>query len=395
MALLMSLLLVLASLVSTSAGLGSSRGLFSPVDLLDTLRGLWRVSVSGPLGRVSQLHSRRSNEVSQAPVILGAARSRTFGELGRGVARGVGSILHLLRYQWPCGSAFTIALILVFIYFGLSLKETRVVEVNASELGLNTFGVFSDVATRLAVSPNVDLGSYPDLEPPDETFSLRITPGEPWKGEFALVVLSSPPYWTLDLDDSSSFVFILPEGARLIRDADSSLIADPPGACASWHDGELVRTAQPHIVPDPFETIALCEVPAVGSVEQLFVHLRFEWDNQVVVEGAVGQQRSALRVAGGQLIEPDALPRIGPRVAESLKVSLNLQEGYRLVDSYPAATGGGLEERTWMTSGYTTELDFMIEKPRCRVWVQPVLEGTLLGAGVLLGMLHSLWRRAG
>jgi hypothetical protein len=327
-------------------------------------------------------------------LILGAAASQTFGKLGRGVTRGVGSTLSLLSYQWPCGLAFTFALILVFIHFWLSLKETRVVEVNASELGLNTFGVFTDVATRLAVSPNVDLRSYPDLEPPDATFSLRVTPGDPWKGEFTLVVLDSPPYWTLDLGDPSSFVFILPHGAKLIGDADSSLIADPPGACASWYDGELVRTAQPHIVPDPFETIALCEVPAAGSVQQLFVHLRFEWENQVVAEGAVGQQHSALRVAGGQLIEPDALSRIGPRLAENLKVNLNLQEGYRLVHSYPTPTGGGLEERTWMTSGHTTELDFTIERPRCRVWVQPALDGTLLGAGVLLGMLHSLWRRA-
>jgi hypothetical protein len=210
-----------------------------------------------------------------------------------------------------------------------------------------------------------------------------------------VVGLASPDYWSLDLSAPTRVVFLLPEGASLV---DARSIRTIEGTCATWYDGSSVGVAMPVVQTSVFGTIVVtCEIPSQGSVNDIMFELPFTWPDASWGNAGIGQYRGGTRLAGsGEWPTDIALPAAefstDYLIPEGLEVTARLGGGRVLTEAFPQPSSGRLTERTW-TVHSGGDIEYFIEVPSDRVWVQPLQDPTLLTAGLAFGLLPSTWRR--
>jgi hypothetical protein len=82
------------------------------------------------------------------------------------------------------------------------------------------------------------------------------------------------------------------------------------------------------------------------------------------------------------------------QVPDRATVTMRLNDETQLMDSFPEPSGGEHRERTWDFDRTGGDIDYVLERPRDRAWMQPIVDLLLLLAGVALGLLPSMWRRS-
>ncbi|MGH7930735.1 MAG: hypothetical protein ACREQV_23435, partial [Candidatus Binatia bacterium] len=166
-----------------------------------------------------------------------------------------------------------------------------------------------------------------------------------------------------------------------------------------WSGGRhSIHYAKPSMQRSAFgDLVAICTIPPVGEINDLFFEIIFEWEDKTYIEGGYGRYAGGVRFEFLDSVPSDIdLPR--PRGTNSfglapLEFTLDIPNEARLLESFPNPSGGRTGERQWDV-GEGLDIEYSIEEARARIWVQPATELTLLLAGVAFGLAPAFWRRS-
>jgi hypothetical protein len=303
----------------------------------------------------------------------------------------------LLRLQWQPLVLFGIALALCATTLIIRTIDSRYPVIDEVDLEYQQMGVYMDAASK-ATLMQIPEAEFTALggRVPERRWSFSIDPGRTAEGTVNLVMLDGPGLWNLTINQELTVIIALPPGAVLDPDR-RELRAESSGSCASWYDGKQVSYAFPDVQRSTFRNVVLvCKVPAVGDVNDLFFETSFHWPDETFAEAGFGRTAGAARFEyipffASDIEVPPARPGPGYGL-EALEVRLLLDDGERLMESFPDPTGGSRGERSWqMDQG--GEVEYLVERPSSRTLVQPASELALLLAGVALGLIPAVWRR--
>jgi hypothetical protein len=301
------------------------------------------------------------------------------------------------RTQWPAALGLLVAVFFTGASGLLRLLDSPSVAISDSVLADQHLGVYADVVSRNAWTPvpSEEFAATGGSVPTD-AWTLTIAPGRSARAAFTFVQLDAAELWDLNIRHEILVLFALPPGAELEDHRELRVGGD--GSCASWSSDEGgVAYSQPTVQRTPLgEVLVSCVVPAVGDVNSLMFELRFRWPDAVLVDTGIGRRSGGYRLqyllptSGGYTNVPP--PRNTLYLLPRTQLRLDLPEGERLSDAFPAPTEGQLGSRSWAVE-QGLEVEYTLEKPAVRALVQPSAELTLLLAGVTFGVLPSLWRR--
>lgn len=301
------------------------------------------------------------------------------------------------NFQLPSIIAVAFGLGLCACSLWIRVSDSKYPQVSEYVLGDQRVGVYLDLTSRLALLLMPERNVLrSDL--PEDTWTMKLEPGKKVRATFLNVLLSSPGLEKLNVNDEVRVVFTLPPGANMIADK-RTLRANSNGTCASWYDGKNVHYAFPAIQRSVFGTLAVtCAIPPIGQVQDLFFDIVFEWVDHTYVEGGYGRYGGGVRL-DYLLSTPGDIHLPPPRglitdVLAPLEFVLVIPDGERLVESFPSPSGGRTGERRWKV-GNGLDIEYSIERPSDRAWVQPAVDLTLLLGGVAFGLAPVFWRRTG
>lgn len=308
----------------------------------------------------------------------------------------VGNSIRGIAYQWPAWTAFVLAVCLLGVTLLLRLRDESSPQIAASALDSQTIGVFTDLDARVALDlrPN-PAATANAVYPSDRQFKVDITPGTPMLGQVYLVLLDNPGIWNLVVSRPVHLIVVLPKGSTL-TDQGRTLIASPEsrGACAAWYAGGHYHFVRPTDQTSIFgDRVVSCDIPAFGAAEYLFVELPFSWRDKL--RGSTGFSRftSSIRVGSSYSMPTDVHVQAGfPVVAEKTSLRIHLPPGDQLTDAFPSPTGGQHDQR-WWDFERGGDVDYTIETPSGRIWVQPAIDLSLLVAGAFLGLIPAARRK--
>ena len=261
--------------------------------------------------------------------------------------------------------------------------------------GQQLFGVATDVDGRIALDPK-PTQTYAALgrTPPETRFSIDLYPGPVTTGRIVLVLFDGgPELWRLFSSKPATLLITLPPDAELTPSR--SLRADSDGTCASWYDGKSVHYANPTVKRSALgDQLVSCTIPPLRFVRDLFVELPFTWHKPLRARAGFGRVANVFQISPNLSVPGDIeAGLLGPYVILPVDITLHLAKDQVLIDSYPTPSGGSHSARRWsFDSG--GDLAFTLESPAQRAWVQPLIDGSLLIAGVFFGLLPTLLKRS-
>ena len=299
------------------------------------------------------------------------------------------------RRQWPAFSALLAGLLLAGVSLFLRVADTDDSGLSGSDLNDQQIGVFADVDALVGLGVVLNSSaSAVGTKQPDQRFRIELYPAGTTAGVISYIQLADPEIWTIDVTRPIHLIVMLPNGATLTDDHRSLIVGTGlPSACASWFSAgksHVARSVLHHDVDGtPFVT---CDIPAFGSAESLAVEIPFEWKNALWRRVGFGRVASSVRLADHYPFGDETYASQPPLIPEHVALQLDLPPGDNLADSFPSPTSGGHSDRVW-DSDAGEDIDYTMERPVSRVWVQPAIDLSLLLAGVMLGLIPALWRR--
>ncbi|WP_193612452.1 hypothetical protein [Nocardioides lijunqiniae] len=262
-------------------------------------------------------------------------------------------------------------------------------------------GIYADINTTVAMQYRM-LSPYTTA--PEIRWAIDFAPEAEVDMRATLLLMSGGPLYEINIDKPLTIVAILPKGAQWGTKSSDVM---PNGLnCASWYDGKDVKVAHPvfHRVHDG--TVALiCKVPAVGKMQQLTFDLRVRFHDTVWERFGFGRAQGGLRFDSSWMPDADMAEQgLTYMLRHPVEVKLQLPAAVELSESFPEPTGGSAGVRSWrlgtgLGSAAGNDLDgeditYRLDDPQKRIWIQPVLDLSLLLAGVVLGLLPALLRRS-
>ncbi|GIM96852.1 hypothetical protein Ato02nite_086450 [Paractinoplanes toevensis] len=227
-------------------------------------------------------------------------------------------------------------------------------------------------------------------------FFIDIKPGPQAYGRIGLVLLDGgPKLWKLSIDRPLMLFFELPEKAELAEWQNRGVVVDPPMAhpCASWWDGRDRGEAPAELQRSILGiTQVICRIPKIGDVSDLHVDLQFTWQDELRRSAGFDRVSSSIRLADRIRSPSDVEQPPDLTIVDQVELGLFLESDERLSESFPEPTGGSHNERSWQYDK-GGDLDYTVERPRARTWVQPTIDGFLLLAGAMFGIAPTAWRR--
>jgi hypothetical protein len=299
------------------------------------------------------------------------------------------------KFQLPSIIAVGIGLGLCACSLWIRVSDSKYPQVREYALEDQRMGVYSDLTSRIALS--LPLEKNPGAHLPEPTWTMKLDPGKKVRATFRNVLLDSPGLQRLIINDEVRVVFTLPPGANMI-DNKQPLRTNSKGTCASWYDGKSVHYAFPSIQRSGFGSLVVtCTIPPIGQVQDLFFDITFEWVDRTYAEGSYGRYVGGVRL--DYLVStPSDIYLPPPRglstdVLMPLEFVLAIPDGERLVESFPSPSGGRIGERKWVVGdGQDVDIEYSIERPSDRAWIQPAVDLTLLLGGVAIGLAPAFRR---
>ena len=258
-------------------------------------------------------------------------------------------------------------------------------------------GVFTNVASRVAfgMTPTAE-GAASGVQIPPYRFFIDVEPGVQAYGQIGLFLLDGgPTLWRLSIDRPLTLFFELPAGAELAEWQNRGVVVEPPmlHPCASWWDGKD-RGEAPAILQRSLLGITqvTCRIPKIGLVSDLRVDLQFKWQDELRRSAGFNRVSGSVRLAQNMRSPSDVEQPTDLTIVDKVELRLMLDPEERLTDSFPEPSGGNHNERSWQYDR-GGDLDYTIERPQARTWVQPTIDGLLLLAGAMFGIAPTAWRR--
>lgn len=240
------------------------------------------------------------------------------------------------------------------------------------------------------VSRDVPVTTWPTLGSasfygPRHAWSVRIYPGVTTRASVALVQL--PGLSDMKFDRPVRVVVEFPAGARLLE---STLRVGHPDACATWWDGRTLHAVRAVLLQrsatDPVSVS--CEIPAAGQPENLFIEFNAEWVDSSRAEYGFARAQYAVH----QEMWPRSVDAEG-LVSVPVDFIVEMAPGESLVNLSSPPDITKLDALLWRADGGEFEFQFTVERPKERLWVQPLLDVSLLMAGVAFGLIPWVWDR--
>lgn len=338
---------------------------------------------------------RPTNQRARRGKLAGHSRRQATMDRSTRSRLGVGS----LRSHWarwlPFVACLVLAAGLLLVTLQVRTAEAAVpMTPNDDQISDNVLGVYGDGATMAALSPDPDASPATTNAVPESIgrWNLTIEPGlATTTGRLTLVLLDAPGLWRVNVNRSALVTMQLPRGSTV--DNSGTSLTGGKGACAAWWDGKVFHTVDPEVRHNADgATVVSCSIPQVGEVPQVFFDLRFRWNDEHKAPAGIGRTGAWLRF---EAVEPvsDLMPPFrdegSSRVAMPLRVSLATGEDAVLSSSFPPPAEGRLGERSWSIGSGGLDLQYVLEYPRRRTWVTPVVDLSLLGSGGFFGLLPA------
>ncbi|MFI1996751.1 hypothetical protein [Actinoplanes sp. NPDC020271] len=319
-----------------------------------------------------------------------------FAAFGTAVACACGQVLAAAARQWRLYLFITCAILLAVATVTLRWEDAGQPAVSSNALDHNQLGVFTNINDRVVLATDRSAESRRlGIEPPEYRFAAVIKPGTRAYGQYRLVRLNNPGLWRLSIDRPLTILFTLPHDAELADWSRRGVTVDPPMAhsCASWWTGKERAEASAELRRDAFgHTMVTCTVPAVGDVGDLDIDVQFTWPDTLRRSAGLARNSSAIQVARSPAIPNDGGAAVqGLFAADKIDVQMQIGTEERLADAFPQPVGGTHNERTWSFE-IGGDLDYTIERPRERIWLQPTIDGCLLLSGAMFGIAPAAWR---
>ncbi|MCY1142846.1 hypothetical protein OWR29_33040 [Actinoplanes sp. Pm04-4] len=327
---------------------------------------------------------------------IAAAASALLG-FGQAVAVWCGRLIEETFRQWR---------MTLFLVVGVACAVTTVALRNldagealpvSTALDRAQIGVFTNVDSRVVfgMTPTVK-GAAAGVQVQPYRFFVNVKPGPRAYGRIGLVLLDGgPTLWKLSVDRPLTLFFELPEGADLTEWQNRGVVVEPPmeHPCASWWDGKDRGEAPATLQRSGLGiTQVTCRIPKVGDVSDLRIDLQFAWGDDLRRSAGFDRVSSSIRLADHIRSPSDVEQPSELTLVDKVDLRLLLDTEERLAESFPEPSGGSHNERSWQYDN-GGDLDYIIERPGARTWVQPTLDGLLLMAGAMFGIAPTAWRR--
>ena len=333
--------------------------------------------------------------VPKSRQIVSAVAATLLG-LGEAIASWCGRRIVGTGRQWRMLVFLAIGVIFAVVTIVLRWADAGQPVVSDAEPGNTQIGVFTNPDDRAVfeMTPSA-LSLATGVQIPQYRFSVDIKPGAQAYGRISLV-LGDHDLGNLSVDRPLTVLFNLPEGAELTDWQDRGVAVEPPmpHPCASWWNGEDRFAAPASLQRNDFgTTLVTCQVPKVGDVSDLYLDVQFMWHDQLRHSAGFGRVSSSVRISSNlDTSSAMTVADVGLAVADRVELNLLPAAGERLTETFPQPSGGQHNERSWLFD-FGGIVDYTIERPRARIWVQPAIDGFLLLAGAMFGIAPTAWRK--
>jgi hypothetical protein len=319
--------------------------------------------------------------------------------VGQAVAAWCGRRIEGTVHQWRTGLFLMVGVVCAVVTIALRNIDAGEALPVSGALDRAQIGVFTNVDSRvvLGMTPTAE-GAAAGVQVQPYRFFIDVKPGPRAYGRIGLVLLDGgPTLWNLSVDRPVALFFELPQGAELAEWHDRGVVVEPPmeHPCASWWDGKDRREAPAKLQRSILGiTQVTCRIPKIGDVSDLHVDLQFAWRDELRRSAGFDRVSSSVRLADHIRSPSDVEQPSELTIVDKVELSLILDTDERLSESFPEPSGGSHNERSWQYDK-GGDLDYIVERPTARTWVQPTIDGFLLMAGAMFGIAPTAWRRRG
>lgn len=312
-------------------------------------------------------------------------------------------LMNVAVAQWPMLVVCLGAVVLTVASFSVRVVDAADPRIGDKALDGARLGIYADVDSNIALRyrPLHQFATGPEVR-----WDIELDPGDVTSLSASLTLSSGRPLYEVDIADPVMVVAVLPHGAKWDTTRSDHM---PDGEnCASSYDGKSFRNFRPQVRETVDDLVVMvCKVPAVGKVQNLAFDFRVRYTDQVRHTFGFGRSQSGFRVESSYM--PDvalAESGVGYMLRQPMDVRLNLPDSTRVSEAFPDPTGGSAGSRTWRVGedvagsgvgGAITGEDivYRLESPRRRVLIQPIVDLSLLLAGVMFGLAPSFRRGRG
>jgi hypothetical protein len=226
-------------------------------------------------------------------------------------------------------------------------------------------------------------------------WTLTIEPGVRARGSFSLVMLETSDK-PMRIATPVTVYFLMPPKADLV-DPPARIRVGSRNSCASWFDGTRTHYVKYSLQRSSYgDLVASCQIPRIAAAEDLFFELYFSWHDETYVRAGWGRARAGVRSQYFMPTPSDIrISHVEPGEIETLQptnIVLRLPPGEKLVESFPGPNAGSVGTRSWYLGPTSGDLEYSVERPADRSFLQPTMDVTLLIAGVLFGLIPAVRR---